>query len=462
MTRAVPLTCLVLLLLSASAFPRTWYVKPDSTGDVPTIGAAVDSAAAQGDTVLLADGTFTGEGNHEVDCLDKALTIISESRDPELCIIDCEGPLGCARLLAAFWFRASEYGSARLEGVTITNACGGVACDENSAPEIVNCIFSDNWCMACEVGPKGAGMRCLANSEPLIMDCTFISNYADGGGGLYCTNSSPTLVRVAFIDNGGSGGGGMLSEDGGSPHLSDCLFSGNGCGSLFGSRAGGGGLRCDGSPELVNCTFVDNRSSDYPGGGLCYSPHSGSDLLSLTGCTFINNRIEAYGWEGGGGGLAVWNWGSPYVPTLAIANCTFFGNGTYESSFAGGALAIIGSANTTLYNTVIALNDSGGAIYCEEPYAPTLTCCDIYGNVGGDWVGGIADQYGLSGNFSADPRFCDVSNGDVSLEACSPCVEGNHPEGYSCGADIGALGIGCECSTTTEPTTWGAVKAMYR
>lgn len=84
----------VLLLAAAPAISRTWYVKPDSTGDVPTIGIAVDSAAAEGDTVLLADGIFTGAGNKEVDCQDKALTIVSESGDPEACIIDCGVPIG--------------------------------------------------------------------------------------------------------------------------------------------------------------------------------------------------------------------------------------------------------------------------------------------------------------------------------------------------------------------------------
>ena len=114
------LVLFAILILPYTALARTWYVKPDSTGDVPTIQVAVDSAAAQGDTVLLANGTFTGAGNRQVDCLDKALTIISESGDPDLCLIDCGGVSTCFEELAAFYFRSSDNGTPRLEGVTIT------------------------------------------------------------------------------------------------------------------------------------------------------------------------------------------------------------------------------------------------------------------------------------------------------------------------------------------------------
>jgi len=114
---------------------------------------------------------------------------------------------------------------------------------------------------------------------------------------------------------------------------------------------------------------------------------------------------------------------------------------------------------------VIANSLGGGAIASEIDFflfGPTLMCCDLYGNVGGDWTGYIADQLGLDGNFSADPLFCDTASGDLTLEECSPCLPGSHPDGYSCGGVIGAFGAGCECSSGTEPTSWGAIKALYR
>ena len=58
--------------------------------EYPTIQAGID-AAQDGDTVMIADGTYTGEGNRDMDFLGKAITIRSESDDPEFCVIDCEG-----------------------------------------------------------------------------------------------------------------------------------------------------------------------------------------------------------------------------------------------------------------------------------------------------------------------------------------------------------------------------------
>ena len=70
---------------------------------------------------------------------------------------------------------------------------------------------------------------------------------------------------------------------------------------------------------------------------------------------------------------------------------------------------------------------------------PLLTCCDVYGNAGGDWVGCIASQSGIGGNISLDPLFCDAANGDYGLEGDSPCAPDYNP---NCGL-IGAWPTGC-------------------
>ena len=94
-------------------------------------------------------------------------------------------------------------------------------------------------------------------------------------------------------------------------------------------------------------------------------------------------------------------------------------------------------------------------MYCEADAEPYLSCCDVFGNAGGDWTGWIADQLGVRGNISVDPLFCGQENPDqpLSLTPQSPCLDW-------CGG-IGACGIGCDYSTMT-PETWGRIKAMYR
>jgi hypothetical protein len=96
-------------------------------------------------------------------------------------------------------------------------------------------------------------------------------------------------------------------------------------------------------------------------------------------------------------------------------------------------------------------------VFCGDAgSSPTLICCDLYGNEGGNWIGCIADQYGVNGNMSEDPLFCDPDNEDFTLREDSPCAPANSG---GCGL-IGAVPVGCG-ATALEPTTWGAIKASF-
>jgi len=112
---ATALTLLVVpLLVPTNGLARTWHVTPGGTGEAPTIQAGIDSAAAA-DTVLLSDDVFTGDGNRDIDFKGKAITVRSESGDPTLCIIDCEGTSGDHHW--GFKFTTDEGSTSVLEGV---------------------------------------------------------------------------------------------------------------------------------------------------------------------------------------------------------------------------------------------------------------------------------------------------------------------------------------------------------
>ncbi len=55
-----------------------------------------------------------------------------------------------------------------------------------------------------------------------------------------------------------------------------------------------------------------------------------------------------------------------------------------------------------------------------------------------------------------DPLFC---GSDHTIEDCSPCVLAAHD-----GGDIGAFGVGCECTlpNAVETMSWGRIKGLYR
>jgi len=127
---------LALILCSTTAFGATIHVPSDH----PTIQTAID-AAADGDTVLVADGTYKGKDNKNLDFNGKELTLQSEN-GPLKTIIDCENDG------RGFYFHNGELEDALVSGFTITNGRvedqGGGIYVINSAPTITNCIIVNN------------------------------------------------------------------------------------------------------------------------------------------------------------------------------------------------------------------------------------------------------------------------------------------------------------------------------
>lgn len=369
------LLLVMILVLSSVAAPETYVVNPEGTGDFSTIQAAVD-AGMGGDIIELTNGTFTGDGNRDIDYLGKAITIRSQSGNPDLCIIDCEGTQEEPH--RGFRFHSGEGSGAVLEGIAITNGYrspgGGVFC-ENSGPTIANCIFFSN------TSEDGGGLYCVF-SDPMITDCVFSANAAYSNGGL---------------------GGGMSCWYSSFPTIANCLFAGN----LSDYR--GGAMYCGFSfPTLVDCTFSMNSAAHH-GGIYCVAGHP-----SLINCTFHHNT---------------------YVM------------GLYDNSFA------------SLDNCIVAFNWGNVPFYCHEHSSATLTCCDVYGNSGGDYLGCIIGQCGIDGNICEDPLFCDPELGDFRLDSESPCAPFTGPN-PDCDL-IGAHPVGCG-GTPASSATWGTIKAMFR
>lgn len=124
--------------------------------------------------------------------------------------------------------------------------------------------------------------------------------------------------------------------------------------------------------------------------------------------------------------------------SLHPVNCTFVGN----TANYGAAVFAFDHSDVTLENCIIAFNEQGQPAYCLENSTVTLSCSDVYGNIGGDWVGCLAGQDGINGNFSADPLFCNEGAGLYGLrDLDSPCAPSNN----DCGVLIGAVDVSCPC-----------------
>ena len=73
----------------------------------------------------------------------------------------------------------------------------------------------------------GGGMY-NEGSSPTVTNCTFSGNTADyWGGGIYNDYSSPTVTDCIFTGNTADYGGGMYNYYGSSPTVTDCTFNNN-------------------------------------------------------------------------------------------------------------------------------------------------------------------------------------------------------------------------------------------
>jgi hypothetical protein len=264
---------------------------------------------------------------------------------------------------------------------------------------------------------------------------------ADGiGTVIYCDSLEARTVISGFTLTGGlatgpgARGGGMNIRCG-SPTISECVFLDNT------AEVGGGIYVKGGAARFVGCLFSANAAGN---GAAAYCE---SCSVVMSNCTFTGNEARFHG-------TVLCSGGSPH-----FARCTLHGN----LALAGGGVYVVETSSVELSRTIIAYSMGGGAVTCAGPGdIPSLTCRDIFGNTSGDWEGCIEDQYAQDGNFSACPSFCHAHAGDFHLCQDSPCLPGNHPEGYVCGL-VGAWGQGCTCGPSRAGvTTWGGIKSLYR
>ncbi|MBM3239228.1 DUF1565 domain-containing protein [Candidatus Poribacteria bacterium] len=232
-----------------------WYVS--TTGDdttFKTIQKGID-AASDGDIVLVADGTYTGDGNKNLDFKGKAITVKSEN-GAENCIIDCENDG------RGFYFHNDENEASVLDGFTIRNGRtrgpddsggGGILC-EYSSPNIQNNIIEGNKVSYA----GGGGIRCYFSSA-IITNNIISGNLSDGiGGGIECHYSSLTITNNIIKRNSAWSSGGGIECYSSSPIITNNTIEGNSAGS------DGGGIYCTASSSItiINTILWNNNPEE--------------------------------------------------------------------------------------------------------------------------------------------------------------------------------------------------------
>ena len=317
-----------------------------------------------GDTIWVAPGTFSGDGNMDLDFEGKNISLIAEV--PYETIIDCEGNE------RGITFSSGENSTSLFDGFKIINGArtiGGGIYIEDSSPTIRNC-----W----------------------LTNCT-----ASDGGGMFIMNSNSIITNMVITENEATNAGGGVAIYQAAPILSNMMIIGNEA-TPEELAGGGGGMILQESNATLSNIVISGNSSDAFGGGLII--FQSNDILSNI-LISVNNAYS------NGGGIIIQGVGNLTLSNLTIANNMSQGHvsaGDCLGPCGGGLFAL--SEDFIMTNTIIWDNIYESIIIYASPNPTMISYSDIDGGFEGE------------GNINADPLFVLPSSGNYNLMEGSPCI----------------------------------------
>ncbi|MBZ0268311.1 right-handed parallel beta-helix repeat-containing protein, partial [bacterium] len=456
--------CALALLLSVlpGAAPGAELAVP---GAHATLAEAL-AAAAPGDVVMLAGGTYT-----ERDLtLPPGITL--RGRSGERVVLDAESlgrhfvvQAGGDTVVESIEFRNGitldrrrrDGGSLLVDrdasltlrhcsftGMHSSHFGGTIAAQPGATLVLEGCTFENSRATqnltGQEMGRRHVSRDNLSHGGVIHMgrrthltatDCSFVQSHAkDGGGAVFIDVDGVAAFTRCRFENGTCMEGGAVSAKEAALGFDGCTFRNNATTRTYRAPGRGGAIfQEEGSLRIAGCSFEGNLADQ--GGGIY--------LFQTTAASIEGSLFAADTANGGGGALMAIG-----VPTT-IRNTVFRDNVAAKTS--GGAIlfgrATLALANCTLHANVAARD--GSAIYASTPIEVTLdrcivsagrgataldgidgrtmelTCCNLSGNEGGDWVRDLAARAAEDGNVSVDPRYRDADGGNLALADDSPC-----------------------------------------
>ncbi|MEZ5065445.1 MAG: right-handed parallel beta-helix repeat-containing protein [bacterium] len=422
--------------LLVSHFHSAWAATLLVPDEYATIQAGLD-AAAFGDTVLVAPGTYTDSEVRLDGWSTRACAFMPDGvvlRSVGGASVTTMDMLGMGSTQSAtVWCTGIASELTEVDGFTITGApVSARGAFVAGRVTFRHCIFRD----MDAGGSSGAGVA--ANGDVDIIDCEFVNCVGNSGGGLYHSNGHLNLIRTVFREctNNAAILNGNTSLPPESALIEHCVFENNwssgGTGALGVSTYQAG-------VTVRGCRFEGNVAASNTGGGLLIG---GPGAKVIEDCLFVSNAAEGTGL---GGGLALGGTGS-----CLVRRNTFHGN-SQQYRFSGGAAVYFQTA-VIFENNVVTGTHSGQPAFRIGSLGSVTTSCNVY------WDNDEGVGIPLSPtDREIDPLYCDPESGDFTVQENSPCVE---PGALGCG-QIGAFPAGCGI-VSVESSSWSQIKDLYR
>lgn len=207
---------------------------------------AVISQCREGDTILLAEGTYTEPFIIHHDGMivgaqpGAKVTIEVNSKQPAVTIKSRYAKLSGVTIVNRDGPGVSiELGYSDLENLSISGAQVGVIIRNRSFPSIVGCNISN--CV------RGAGIL-LKESRANVENCQFTNNF---DGAVVAERSCNPWVSGCTIEGGH--GSGIVFTEGALGVVANCKITGNGTQGIYVDNAS--------NPIIWRCTITDNKAS---------------------------------------------------------------------------------------------------------------------------------------------------------------------------------------------------------
>lgn len=456
------------------------------SGPYPTIQKGID-AAVNGDTVLVANGTYF----ENINLKGKAITLQGNGRQksiingknggPCITIASGEGPLtvvdgftireGTGKLISGLRYGGGIYiskaSSPTISGDTAIgfnsgDVGAGMFIDKSCNPLLQDLLIANNV-----TANKGTGAGLFVLGNPTFDNCRIAENTATNGigGGVYFSGSTSSISGGTVYKNHSFYGGGIF-VNGGSPSITGIVFElnevvkapingeGGGLGIVGGAtpwvsgnefksnsaHSGGGIYTYDAAPTIVTNLIHDNTAATNSSGGFGFG---GGMSLGKTGGSLELNEIYFNAGQLGGGVSARTNttmllYGNIVDHNAAAPTAGGVGGGVYSKD----STPVI-FANTLAVNAA----QNGGGMFVTGNAAPTVDTSIIWGNTAVTNISFVdntgfllisfsdVEAAAVSGtSLSIDPVFVDPTNRNFRLGTGSPVVDaGNF--GFSTGGN---------------------------